>query len=45
VEASKNVTKTMLLRGQIGDYRETQTREIHHLHVGDQMEAAVKHTA
>jgi len=35
VEASKNVTKTMLLRGQVGDYRETQRRELQDVHVGD----------
>jgi len=44
VEASKNLTKTMLLRKQVGDYHETQRRELHHVHFGDQMEAAVKHT-
>jgi len=34
----------MLLRGQVGDYHETQRRELHHVHFGDQMEATVKHT-
>ena len=43
VEASKNPTKSTLQRGQVGDYRETQSRELQHIHVGDQMEAAVKH--
>jgi len=45
VEASKNPTKSTLLHGQVGDYRETQSRELQHVHVGDQMEAAVKHAA
>jgi len=35
----------MLLRGQIGDYHETESRELEGVHVGDQMEAAVKQSA
>ena len=45
VEASKKLTNTMLFRGQVGDYHETQSRELQHVHVGDRMEAAVKHAA
>jgi len=45
VEASKKVKKSKLHCAQVGDYHETQSRELQHVHVGDQMEAAVKHAA
>jgi len=45
VEVSKNVTKTTLLRGQVGGYHETQSRELQDVHVGDQMEATVNDAA